>query len=274
MKIIIPLLLALLSIASTATAQKNIVEFYPHADSVSAHPPFMQELTVLCERRVEGRYVTFVGFKEDKRVLLAAVTLQPIKDFAKEISLSVEFAGAKPMMGLTSSWGYVFDRNSDGRIDYLALVGGAAPYKDDKFPEDYPMRGFALPMNHLEYFIARSRLIFNYFSDDNLDDTLDAVIHVDMDPDRDWVERQITARSTRFNGKFDEAWAFYNNDLDQQDTVAMTPTGVPFNPVGKERDELTFKMLAEKSGILRLLNKAVLGCGLKKENLSLGPKNQ
>src|SRR5258706_7948006 len=109
--------------------QSSILDFYPHADTVCQFPPIGKDLAIVCSKKISRRYVTFVGLQGDTRVLLAAVTLKPLPDPRKSISLSVEFEGINPNPGKTSTWGYVYDRNGDGAIDYLALVGGAAAYK-------------------------------------------------------------------------------------------------------------------------------------------------
>lgn len=268
------LLLALpFVIVSISFSQEDILQFYPHADSVTQYPPFTSELSVLCSQKVSGRYVSFIGFKKDKRVLIAAVTLEELKNFSKQIALTVNFDGAKPTAGKISTWGYVFDRNADGKIDYLALVGGAGPYKDKDFPEDFPMRGFPLPKEYIEYLVTRSKIIFNHWGDDNYDGSIDAVIHVDMDRNRDWVDRHLVVRSTDFDSTFNDVWAFTLNDLSARDTVRHTSTAVQYHPVGQPEGEITPKALSEKSAILRLLNRAARACGLTQSNFAPEPQD-
>ncbi|HZY10107.1 MAG TPA: hypothetical protein VFF29_03040 [Bacteroidota bacterium] len=248
-----------------ATSQGNdIIDFYRYADSVCSFPPIDQELVKVCQKRLQDRYVTFIGIRGYDRVLIAAVTLQPIRDVKKSISLTVEFDGMKPTTGKTSTWGYLFDRNGDGNIDYMALVGGAGAFKKRNFPEDYPVRGQYLTYDQIEYFVNNCKLVFNHWADDNFDNMIDAVIHIDMDPSREWVNRQLVVRSTSFDGEFDEVWAFRERIDSEYDTLTFTSDKVPYHPIGKPQDAITKSTLMEKTGILQLINRAVAECKLSK----------
>lgn len=249
-----------------ATSQGNdIINFYRYADSVCSFPPIDQELIKVCQKRLQKRYVTFIGIRGFDRVLIAAVTLQPIRDIKKSISLTVEFDDIKPTPGKISTWGYLFDRNGDGNVDYMALVGGAAPFKKRNFPEDYPLRGQYVTYDQIEYFVNNCKLVFNHWADDNFDNTLDAVIHIDMDPRREWVNRQLVVRSTAFDGEFDEVWSFREKIDSEYDTLAFTPDKVPYHPIGKPQDAISRSTLMDKTGILQLINRAVTECKLLKE---------
>ena len=92
-------------------SQQNVLEFYPRVDSLNQYPPIDHELTIICQKKISQRYVTFVGLKGQDKVWIAAVTLKPFKDAQKSISLTVQFEGINPQPGEISTWGYVFDRN-------------------------------------------------------------------------------------------------------------------------------------------------------------------
>jgi hypothetical protein len=246
--------------------QKNIIDYFGFADSLSKTPPMINDLVILGSKKIDKRYVTIAGYPEDKSVLLAAVTLKPIKNLSQEISLSVQFRKMQPNVGPTSTWGYIFDRNGDGKVDYMALLGGAAGYKDDQFPQAFPEKGKPLQADQVEYYLSHCRLVFNHWADDNFDDTLDAVVHIDMDPERDFVDRQIVARSTAFDGQFEDVWAFREGVGTLPDAPLHTATSISYHPIGKPGDFITKAMLDEKSGIMRLINAAV-------KKLKLTPKN-
>ncbi|HYQ87128.1 MAG TPA: hypothetical protein VES59_07800 [Bacteroidota bacterium] len=264
---LIALAFGFLTVVQAGIAQEdNIVDFYPHADTVCQFPRSDQELTVVCQKKILRRYITFIGMKGDSRILLAAVTLKPLTDVQKSISLSVDFDGIRPNPGKVSTWGYVYDRNGDGRIDYMALVGGAAAYKTADFPDDFPLREKLLSLQQIDYYVGHCKTVFNHWADDNFDGTLDAVIHIDMDPQRDWVERQIVVRSTRFDGKYDEVWSFREKMRDDRDSVKHTATSVAFHPIGKPPDSISPAAFADKTRILQIINAAVKKCGLTSEN--------
>jgi hypothetical protein len=251
-----------------ASAQlKPIEQFYPFVDSLCLYPPVDKQLEIVCQKKIDRWYITFVGVKGEKKALLAAATFEPIAD-PKAISLTVDFDGAKATTGKVPTWGYVFDRNSDGRIDYLALVEGAAPFKDDDFPQNFPLRQQPLSNKDLEYYVGRSRLVFNHFADDNYDNYIDALVHIDLDPKRDWVERHVFARSTKFNNKFDEAWAFTRAITEPHQRLAFTPDAVPVHPLDNPNSELTAMTLGERTAIMRLFDRAAKACNLTGANFT------
>ena len=266
--ILAAVLVALVLAPSALFAQKNMVDFYRYADSLAQTPPMINELKILGSKKISNRYVTIVGYPEDKSVVLAAVTLEPIKKLSEDISLNVRFRKMIPDMGKVSTWGYIFDRNQDGKVDYMALIGGAAPYKDSEFPEDYPYKGQALQHAHMEYYITHCKLVFNHWADDNFDGMLDGVIHIDMDPDRDFVDHQIVVRSTKFNGTFDDVWAFRASDGVLPEPVLHTTTSVAYHPINKPPDFITKPILDDKSQIMKLLNTALKQLKLSAKNFA------
>jgi hypothetical protein len=244
----------------------DLTWLYPHVDSLIQYPTPERYLTILCQKKVENKYISFVGTtKTGDKVLLAVVTLSPLTDVTHSLSLYVDFGPhATPSPGKISTWAYVFDRNHDGKIDFLSLLAGAGPVKRDDMPDNYPKRGQPLSRPNLEFFVGHCSLVFDHWADDNFDDTLDAVIHHDMDPERDWVQRQIVIRSTNFDGKFDSVSTFRRQPGDlPNDTIAYSSGWVPFYPIGKiEPDAITQKSFLEKTELLRLLNRAVKACRL------------
>ena len=182
----------ILFLAGTAAyGQPNIVAFYPYVDSLIQFPPPQESLSVACQRKVGPLYVTLLRLNGYSNTWVAAVTQKPEKNLAKKISLSVQFENAHPSTGPVSTWGYVFDRNGDGKIDYMALLGGAAPVKRDDFKPDFPYRGKPMTKDDVGTIVSHAALLFNHWADDNYDDTLDAVIQADMDPLRDWLQRHL-----------------------------------------------------------------------------------
>ena len=259
--------------AATLCGQtKSIVEYYPIADSICRFPPMDKQLAIICQKKVQGWYVNFVGVKGMAQVLLATVTKQQLQD-VKDISLTVGFDGSKPTTGKIGTWGYVYDRNKDGNIDYLALVGGATPFKTKDFPADFPKRGKGLTRPELEYFIAHCQLLFNHWADDNFDDTLDAVVQTEIDSVRDWVERFIVARSTTFKYAFDDVWAFRDSIKSDRDQVNHNVSSVPFSSFDNARDEITWRTFGTRTGILQLLNSVAKACRLTEKNF-IHPEEQ
>ena len=248
-------------IVGSGQAKKDIVHFYEKADSVCQYPNLTIQLTLYCQQKVDNLYVTFIGYKDQKSIFIGAITKQPIIDPNKEISRTVVFDEVRPSLGKTATWGYIFDRNNDGRIDYMALVGGAAAVKDEKLADDYPTRGKKPTLKQLQYFVGHCKLIFNHWADDNYDGKIDAVVHIDMDPVRDWVERKIIAYSAKFDGKFDNVWAFRNDNFLEHENIKHTLSAIPYYPLGDTLSNITNTLLIEKSPYLQLFNRAAAQCG-------------
>ena len=257
-------LLLLFSIAASAQ-QHTIVDYFPLVDSLSQYPPIDQELAILYHKKIDRWHVSFIGPRGQTKVMIAAVTLTPLTS-AKDISLIVKFHETDPTIGGVSTWGYVFDRNNDGKIDYLALVGGAAAFKQNDFPEDFPTHPpYTRPQ--IELFVSHCRLIFDHWADDNFDGSVDAAVHIDMDSlGRDWVDRWILARSTHFDGQLDDAWAFHQSINEDQQPITHTVKSIPYRAVTKQQETLTLKSFGESNGILHLLNKAAKACKLTQDS--------
>jgi hypothetical protein len=202
-----------------------------------------------------------VGFKTTRTVLYVTFTRDSVADPVMDVSPIVGFEKAKPTLGKVQTWGYPFDRNRDGKIDYLALVGGAAPFEDGDFPVNYPVQNEAMMMHHVQLYIEKCRIVFNHWADDNYDGKLDGVIQADMDPARAWVYRYIYASSTARDGKFDSVWAFRTDTSSFNDTVTVTDGGVEYHPVGLPAGVLGAKDLDEKTAIMTLMNEAIESCG-------------
>ena len=252
---------------SQSEEDSTIVGFYPTADSISEFPDLTQQLTIICQKKIEGRYVTFIGRKNEKKIFIAAVTLKPIKNVNGEISRTVNFDGPRPNPGKITTWGYVFDRNNDGKIDYMALVGGAGAFEDAKMPADYPRHKERLTMKQLEYFVGHCKIIFNHYADDNYDGIIDAAVIADADPERDFIKQRIVVRSTKFDGKFDETFAFQGKLLPETEHMRVdhSPMSVTYHPLGKPTSQITQATLDEKTSILKLLNQAAAECKVEKD---------
>jgi hypothetical protein len=103
-------------------------------------PTSGKTLKVLCAARVDtGPVVSFVT-SGDGRVLLAALTGNPLADARRDINLglpsSAEQQQASP--SATTDWGYVYDHDRDGRIDHLVFLIGPMIFEPENPPPNLP----------------------------------------------------------------------------------------------------------------------------------------
>jgi len=242
----------------------SMLDWYPSADSMTQFPPIDQKLEMV-NTKIDSYYVTMMGIKGHPEVLLMAITLKQITD-VKSIELIVNFDGIVPKMGEVSTWAYVFDRNRDGKVDYIALLTAAAAYEGDDFPEDFPVGKGALNKEQQEYFIGHAKLIFDHWADDNFDGKLDACVVNDLDPVRDMVLRQIVIRSSKFNYSLDDVWAFRSNMKNGREPIPHTAKEVKYRPITKGAGVVRKSSFLEKDAILKLFNGAAKSFQLIDEN--------
>ena len=245
-------------------AQENILRFYHRADSISAHPSRISDYEIKKSKRIEQNTVTFIGRKGSRRILIAAVTPKPLRNLRKELALTLQFEHGKPGLGPTTTWGYIFDRNGNGRVDYMALVAGAAAVEDDSIPFDFPGYAQQMTSRQFETYVSHCRIVFNHWADDNMDGAVDAGVQYDMDPFRNWVKRMLLIRSTKFNGTFDDVRTFREKIGHAAGEVERTAGGgVTYYPMGEPRGvEFTMSVFEENTVILSIINRAAELCRL------------
>lgn len=257
----ISLLFLFLVFPAPSPAQPGpLLAFFPTVDSICTFPSVDKRLVILCEKKVSGNYVSFIGEEGIGKVFIAAVTRDSLLGPDSMVSRTVIFQGIRPTLGRTTSWGYVFDRNGDGKIDYMALVDGAGAVEDDQITDDYPERGQHLTRPETELFVAHCKLLFTHWADDNFDGTIDAGIVNDVDPKRDWIKRRIVVRSTKFDGRFDDVWAFRGSIDAEHDSIAYSDRSVPYHSFGNLSDHITRDTFMNKTEILKLMNRAAAEC--------------
>ncbi|HUN66089.1 MAG TPA: hypothetical protein VMW43_08290 [Bacteroidota bacterium] len=269
MKLIAGILLFFCLPAALCGQQETILTFYHYADSCTVFAATDKIPEIICRHMVGQFYVTLIGFKGEDIARIAAITAAPITDPAKDISLILDFdRSGHPSTGKVSTWGYIFDRNRDGKVDYVALLGGAGPFEGADMPPTFPRRGQPLSRDEMEYYLGHCKMIFNHIADDNFDGKVDAAVNVDLDSSRDWVKRRILVRSSGFNGVFDDVRGFNGDLTDVYDSIPSRPTAVPYRPVGKPPGNIDAAYFREKTSILHMINEAVARCKIKPEQLA------
>ncbi|MEY4303913.1 MAG: hypothetical protein RIT52_88 [Pseudomonadota bacterium] len=98
----------------------------------AAQPRAEGHLKARCKIRGDGGTITFVAGKGGK-VLLAALSAQPLANVRRDIWLSPRFsaAGQQGLATGTQDWAYLYDQNGDGKIDRMAFLIGPIPTEPD-----------------------------------------------------------------------------------------------------------------------------------------------
>ncbi len=239
----------------------TLTGFYQSADTVAMFPADDRKLEVLCQKQIGQYFCTFIGYEHESHPFIAAVTPNPIHDPNTEISRSVEFKEILPTAGKVTTWGYIFDRNGDGKIDYMALLEGAAAVEPPKFPKSFPPRGKRMQPKEMEYFVNHCGLIFSHWADDNFDGRFDAAVIPDLDPKRDWVQRMLVFRCTHFDDRIDDAWGFRNTIRAKKEKVTVRKGTAAYRTLSDTVEKFSVKDFDTKSGILQIINNAAAACG-------------
>lgn len=268
---------ALLCGASAAReASPDFVAFYPIAIGAAARPENEKDLRVLCEARLDGRappdyagrWLSFLSSRTD--FMLAAITKAQIKAPADVISLRPRFAPLPTALvtpASTLDWMYLYDRNGDGRVDYLVYLQNAHAVLPDPVPTDFPtpqllVDGRIRVSKELAYaMIDHAQLVFRHYADDNFDGIVDAVVVEEFDKERPMFVSGYVAYSVARGDTAPRAWAF-RNDISKgtreltagAGQVILLPTAEPgvLEPASAR--------LAQGSRLLDLINRTLEGC--------------
>src|SRR5207237_8050239 len=134
-----------------------------------------------------------------------------ITDLTKVITLRVLFTPmptARPSPDASLTWGYIFDRNRDGKVDYLVFLDGPRPVAPDQFPAGFP-KGNKFSADQLELVFHSMRLVFFHYADENFDGAVDTIVAPLTHPEYTlWVYNYGVLRSSKFDGNVDDEWTF------------------------------------------------------------------
>ncbi|HYW04521.1 MAG TPA: hypothetical protein VFA86_11335 [Gammaproteobacteria bacterium] len=253
--------LAVFALAASAGAavpatRGDFVSFYPLAlhEAHTRHP--LDQYQLVCTRPATGgAYVSLVADTSGAVVLVAISREEP-----QNVRSLLD---PKNNPRATRDWAYAWDRNGDGKIDYLVYyLGVEMVVTQGALPEGFPggMRP-ALNMNQLRFALEHMRMTFYYAADDDFDGRVDAMIFPYHDGKVPmWVKGHFVLRSTRFDGHADRDWAFRDDITRLSGPAPRNAHGyrVRIDPsAGAGGDGV----LAHWSELLGEFNAAVRACG-------------
>lgn len=177
-------------------------------------------LIIVCEAPIDDRYITFIGLNNE-RALVAAITSARLHNASQDILLSpiYEMVGVVPNPRAsdprsdtaTMDWAYIFDRNGDGRIDYLAYLESALPVLPEDYEGEIPdVSDETLTKHELQLLLRSTKMVFWHMQDANFDGEHD-VFFVPMTNDKlggIWIDSWLLAQDQDFDGTYDQCSYF------------------------------------------------------------------
>jgi hypothetical protein len=263
----------LVLISGMAHAEADGVAFYAGAEARALRPPEASTLKVACRESVEGRY--FQAFKDPAgRIVLVAFSDRPVKELEKAAFLEVRFresgptACPSPRESCTMDWGYIYDRNGDGRVDYVAFLYGAMALTPANPPPGFSATADEVDREGLVLWLNSSRLFFFHGADDDFNGTADLMVGPSGPAPRSvWFDSFAALKSTARNGKVDDAWKFRDSIDVRLGPPAVLEGGYLIDGKADSGDA----WLAGRTDNLRRINLGVAACQLAPGAIAAAP---
>lgn len=279
--VLLPLAAGIATLAPRTVGEyPGILEFHPVAAAYAASPPPAERLRVLCTREFEadeaglGRkgWLTLMGDGGAPAVLFAFSFKKPAKP-ERLLTTTPRFdpvPTAYVGKDATLEWAWVWDRNGDGRADYLAYLQNAHAVLPDPLPDSFPTvernadGSFRVTKAVLEAMIDQARMVFRHYADEDADGRADAVVVEEFDAARPMFVRDwVVARSSTRDGHADGAWAFRRSILDTLRVLEPQEGALRLPAIGPEglTTEPADARLAHATRVFTAVNALVARCG-------------
>ena len=242
----------------------DIFAFYQTALAV-AQTTHAQDLTIICQKpqpdkifsKAGNMYVSFLGGRS-KKVVLAVFTKNPLNSLSA-VHLDRVQNGIE--------WMFVFDRNRDGKIDYILWPQGVLPFVDGTPPPGFPSRGTIVHMTRQQGELIQryAKMIFYHWADENFDGKLSAMVLEAWDPSGLFaISGWQLIRSSGFDGILDQCWYFTGDPNNK--TGACEPAAQGYKTRTLDDKDIAPADLAAGSVWFSMLNDAAGACVLTSES--------
>ena len=189
-------MVALLAMPASAAETADIERFHRQVYAQTLSPPSPESFRTVCEAELPGQRVSFIASGRGP-VIIAGFTNAPIADPRKDISPQPAFYMREGQQGLSvtagpvADWAYIWDRNRDGRIDYVAYLIGPNPLKPENPAYNPPAPGKPFESKDQYMAVMKSlRQVFWHMADEDFDGEADAFALMGREKSgwwRDWV---------------------------------------------------------------------------------------
>jgi len=262
-------------------AQSDALTFHAVAQATITGPPAADSLRVVCAREVRANetpigvngWFSFLAPRADSSAWIAAFTRQRVRRVRDVITTKPLYnlgPSAAPTAAATLDWAWVWDRNGDGRADYVAYLQNAMGLLPDPLPDSFPTPTrnpdgtFRIDRDFLFALIDHAAMVFRHYADDDFDGRVDVVMTEEADLDRPmFVRGWVVARASKNDGIVDAAWAFRRGVFDTTRVLTPEPDGsylVPDIPIGGPRTIDAATRLVHGTNILAAINDVGARC--------------
>ncbi len=187
--------------AATASLPPRIGTLYLSVLSFSRSQPAHRHLTRQCQTRIgPHHYVTFLGVGHH-RSLIVAFSRQPLSDPSRDIALGPLFVMKRGLLQPraydpraktpTIDWGYIFDANADGRVDYLAYLESASPVAPTDATANLPPLLGTITGKAYKLGMRRTELVFWHAIDTDHSGWTDVLLAPMKDRRTGWVDSTL-----------------------------------------------------------------------------------
>lgn len=250
-------------------ARGDFVSFHERAAALTpaggGRAPDLARYGIGCSLEMpSGGYFTLARTDDGRAALFVWTDRGPVRALEKVISF-----GDQPEKSL--SWGWLYDRNGDGSVDYFTLADGAMPVISEEIAHLVPRRpgvkrGDPIKIEsaeELRLLISNVQLVFTHHADDDFDGRSDAVVAALWYPENPaWIYRYGVLRSRAFTQAIDESWSFVSH-------IGTKAGSVP----GEDGDfQVSFfregaRALETSSRLLAAINDGIRACRIPKGDL-------
>ena len=246
----------------TSDQRGDILSFYPKAVDQTNTTLELKVYKIECSEPLgflKG-YFTLALTNEGRAALFLLTPKGPVTKLEKYIFSGPDY---------TLDWGFMYDRNGDGWVDYFTYLDGVLLVKTNANANVIPKHPGAkwgdkisITEEEFQIMLKSYKRVFTHNADDNFDGKSDGVVAALKDPESPgWVYGYGMMRSSSFTQVIDKDWKF------------LSDIRSPIGPVPRRQngfDVLFFtegNPLITSSHLLDLLNKGIRKCRLPKGTL-------